>query len=172
MEEEEERYEEEMAENYFDESLGEATPEMIAEFNAFELKMLDASNLQKYLYCEVKNELMSYRKVKSKTTVSGDVFRQGGYLLAKITLNGGKLRLHLALNPDEYNVRKYGHYDLSAVRAYSNIPTTLDLDATSMLKYAKLLISEALASHFLLYQNKKKEYVNYHYYYTRKPEVE
>ena len=172
MEEEEERYEEEMAENYFDESLGEATPEMIAEFNAFELKMLDASNLQKYLYCEVKNELMSYRKVKSKTTVSGDVFRQGGYLLAKITLNGGKLRLHLALNPDEYNVRKYGHYDLSAVRAYSNIPTTLDLDATSMLKYAKLLISEALASHFLLYQNKKKEYVNYHYHYTRKPEVE
>ena len=172
MEEEEERYEAEITDNYFDEKLGMATPEMIAGFNAFELKMLDATNLQKYLYCEVKNDLMTYRRVRSKTTVSGDVFRQGGYLLAKITLNGGKLRLHLALNPDEYNVRKYGHYDLSAVRAYSNIPTTLDLDSTGMLKYAKLLISEALASHFLLYQNKKKEYVNYHLYYTRKPDAE
>ncbi len=164
--------EEELAENYFDESQGAATENDISAYNAFELKLFDTSNLNKYLYTEVKNELLSYRKVRGKLTASGDVFRQGGSLLAKITLSGNQLKLHLALPPQEYNERKYNHYDMGNVKAYKDVPTTLDLDDSSVLQNAKQLIAETLAAHFLLYKNKKAEYVNYALLYTLKKDGE
>ncbi len=152
--------------DYYD--IGEGTAESTDNFNSFELKLFNAPKRIKYFYSELKNELLNYRHIKDRLSASGDSFRQGSKLIAKITISGSSLRLHLALSPDDYNERTYGHYDMSDVKAYEEVPMALDIEQSLDLQSAKFLIQEAMAAHFVLYHNTRKATVNYAAMYVLK----
>lgn len=137
-------------------------------FNAFENKIFNASNTVKYYYSELKNTLLSYKKIKCKQSNAGDSFRQGNNLVARITYNGNKLRLHLALNPKDYNVNDYNHYSMINVNAYKDVPFTLEIAGRRDLIAAAKLIQDAMGNKFVVYLDKKREYFDYAAYYTKK----
>lgn len=139
-----------------------------AKFTAFEKKLYNATNLIKYYYSELKNTLLSYKGIKSKITNAGDSFKIGGSIVARITFNGNKLRLHLSLDPDEYNKSIYNHYSLADVKAYKDIPFALEISKSADLSTAFKLIQDAMGSKFVLYIDQKREYVDYATYYTDK----
>lgn len=139
-------------------------------FTAFENKLHNATNRIKYYYSELKNTLQSYKGVKSKLTNAGDSFRVSGSIVARITFNGNKLRLHLSLDPNEYNKSIYNHYSLADVKAYKEIPLALEIAKRADLSTASKLIQDAMGSKFVLYIDQKREYVDYAAYYTDKEE--
>ena len=144
--------------------------EDISAFTAFENKVLGASNKTKYFYSEIKNAIMSYKFVKCKTSNAGDSFRQGSNLIARITLNNNKLRLHLCLNPKAYSVKLYNHYSLKNVAQYQEVPFTLELNSRKDLLNATKLVQDAMASKYVIELDKKREYVDYAAMYTLKSE--
>ncbi len=137
-------------------------------FTAFENKLHNATNRIKYYYSELKNTLLSYKGIKSKLTNAGDSFKVGGSIVARITLNGNKLRLHLSLDPSEYNKSIYNHYSLADVKAYKEIPLALEIAKRADLSTASKLIQDAMGSKLVLYIDQKREYVDYAAYYTDK----
>lgn len=141
-----------------------------SSFTAFENKLHNATNRIKYYYSELKNTLLSYKGVKSKLTNAGDSFRVSGSIVARITFNGNKLRLHLSLNPNEYNKSIYNHYSLADVKAYKEIPLALEIAKRADLSTASKLIQDAMGSKLVLYIDQKREYVDYAAYYTDKEE--
>lgn len=146
--------------------IGECTD--TSNFTAFEHKLLNATNVQKYIFSEIKNTLLSYKHVRDKLSNAGDAFRQGSNLIARITLNGGKLRLHLCLNPKAYSPKVYKHYSLKNVAAYAEVPFTIELANRRDLVNACKLIQDAMASKFIIYTNDKREYIDYAAFYTMK----
>ena len=132
------------------------------------MKLYNAPNNIKYYYNEIKNTLMSYKKIKCKQSNAGDSFRQGNNLVARITYNGNKLRLHLALNPKDYSVNVYDHYSLINVNAYKEVPFTLEIDKREKLVSAAKLVQDAMGNKFVVYLDNKREYVDYAAYYTKK----
>ena len=146
------------------------TCEDTSAFTAFENKLLGANNKTKYIYSEIKNAIMSYKFVKCKTSNAGDSFRQGNNLIARITFNNNKLRLHLCLNPKAYSVKIYNHYSLKTVTAYQEVPFTLELLSRKDLINATKLVQDAMASKFVIELDKKREYVDYAAMYTMKSE--
>ena len=139
-----------------------------SNFTAFENKIYNASNIVKYYYSELKNTLLSYKKIKCKQSNAGDSFRQGNNLVARITFNGNKLRLHLALNPKDYNVNDYNHYSMINVNAYKEVPLTLEITGRRDLINSAKLIQDAMGSKFVVYLDNKREYFDYAAYYTKK----
>jgi len=144
------------------------TAEDTSAFTAFENKLLTGSNKIKYFYSEIKNAIMSYKHVKCKTSNAGDSFRQGNNLIARITFNNNRLRLHLCLNPKAYSVKEYNHYSLKNVAAYQEVPFTLELVSRKDLLNATKLIQDAMASKYVIYIDEKREYVDYAAMYTLK----
>ncbi len=80
----------------------------------FAEKVCDLPDESKENYNMLKNQLMSYEGIKNRTTKSNDIFRHKREYIAKISVLGKTVKLHLALNPDDYLVTKYHHKDLSA----------------------------------------------------------
>lgn len=139
-----------------------------SRFTTFEHKLYNADNGIKYYYSELKNTLMAYKGIKSKLTNAGDSFKIGNTLVARITLNGNKLRLHLSLDPRDYNPSIYNHTSFEDVKAYKDIPLALEITKRGDLSTATKLIQDAMGSKFVLFIDQKREYVDYQAYYTEK----
>ena len=135
-------------------------------YTAFERKMIAATNRQRYYYSQLKNYLLQYKRISHKLSNAGESFRQGGKLVARITLNNDKLRLHLCLEPTAYNPRQYHHYSLAKHNAYKEVPFTIELLDDEAMDNAGKLINIAMASKYLFDRNKKWEEVDYAAYYT------
>lgn len=153
-------------ENEENETVGTCTD--TSRFTAFENKLYNADNSIKYYYSELKNTLMAYKGIKSKLTNAGDSFKIGNTLVARITLNGNKLRLHLSLDPRDYNPSIYNHTSFEDVKAYKDIPLALEITKRADLSTATKLIQDAMGSKFVLFIDPKREYVDYQAYYTEK----
>lgn len=113
-------------------------------------KMLATNNFNKYIYSEIKNKLLSYRKVKSRITKTTENFKQGRILLAKVSLVGKSLRLYLALDPNDYDVKRFRHKDVSAKRKYALVPMMVKVKNESGLKRAMQLIDNLVSQKGLL----------------------
>ncbi len=111
----------------------------------FENKLKQSDKLLKANYSELKNELLSYKKVKCKMSNSGETFKLGRNKLAKVTINGKNLKLHLALAPNDYDVARFPHKDLSEKKAYEEIPFEIKVKSPLSLRRAKTLIADVMA---------------------------
>ncbi len=109
---------------------------------------------KRYRYNMVRNELESYKKVHERMSSKGESFRYHGDLIAKISVAGKSVRLHLALNPDDYQNTKYHFKDLSAKSRYALVPFTVKLSSNRSVKYSLELIQQ-LAEQFGLKKNPK-----------------
>lgn len=131
---------------------------LIIAKRSFENKIKFASPKAKKYYSEIKNALMVY-KTKSRVSKKAEVFRKKG-LLAKISVSGKSIRVHLALDPTQYDENKYHQIDLGARRAFKEVPFTMKIRSDLACKRAIELIDELALSRGLK-ANKKYEKVNY-----------
>ena len=104
-----------------------------------------ASEVQDY-YTALKNHLLSYKGVKSRTSWNYETFSKGRDQLARINIKGKTLTINLALVPNEYSVSKYHFTDLSDDPKFDKLPMLLKVRSARALKYALELITELMKS--------------------------
>ena len=107
----------------------------------FAEKMCNADEENQAVYNVLKNELMSYKKVSNRLTKVIDIFKYKSTYLAKIGLTGKTVKLHLALDPNEYATTKYHHQDLGEKKKYEFVPLALKVKSPRSQKYAIELIA-------------------------------
>ncbi len=120
----------------------------------FREKLMTLEGNKRGRYNKVRNRLMSYKKIKQKFSKTVDTYRYAGELVAKMSILGSTLRLHLALDPDSYDVNKYHQIDLSSKQKYIFVPFTLKLKGPKSVDLALQLIDELMKG-FEIPQDKK-----------------
>ena len=119
----------------------------------FAEKLLEADEVIKANYCELKNILLSYKKMKSRVSNTADTFNIGRTKLAKLSVSGKSLKLYLNLDFNEVESRLKCK-DASETKAYEEVPVFLRIRSLRAMKNAKYLIGK-LAERFELEVNPK-----------------
>lgn len=104
-------------------------------------KLIQAEATTQERYSAIKNELLSYAKMRSSIAWTNETFRTGNKTVARIMLRGKTVLLLLALDPNEFATTKYAGEDVSDVKRYANTPMRLRVTSERRLKYALELIA-------------------------------
>lgn len=120
---------------------------------SFAEKLLEADEFIKSNYNELKNILLSYKKMKSRVSNTADTFNIGRTKLAKLSVSGKSLKLYLNLDFNEVESRLKCR-DAGDTKAYEEVPVFLRIRSLRAMKNAKYLIGK-LAERFELQVNPK-----------------
>ena len=103
-------------------------------------RLIQSEDNLKQDYSAIKNKLLSYAKVKCRTSKKCETFYAGRTTLAKLDVKGKKLNLYLALNPSDYieKSKYYGFNDISTKKA--DTPMLVKVSGPIKLKRALALI--------------------------------
>ncbi len=142
--------------NVIPEQTAEVKPKVIKK--NFAQKLLEADTVIQQNYDELKNVLLSYRKVKSRISNTADTFNLGRTKLAKLSVSGKSLKLYLNLDFNEVESRLKCK-DASETKAYEEVPVFLRIRSLRAMKNAKYLIGK-LAERFELQINPNKTRVD------------
>lgn len=104
-------------------------------------KLCQLKNETKEWYGELKNELLSYEKMRDRMSWKRETFRVGRMTLARIAVRGKTLCLMLAVEPAGYAGTKYAVEDVSNVASTADTPTLYRIKSARKLKYAKEMIA-------------------------------
>jgi len=137
---------------------------------SFLAKLIQSSDETKGYYSALKNELLSYNKVKSRISWNYDSFNSGREKLAKFVMRGKTLCLYLALNPDDYADTKI-KVERSESKKYEDVPCLYRLKNPRRAKYAADLIAD-LAEKFGLNAGEEQNEDYYMPYEATEPLVE
>ena len=113
---------------------------------SFEAKLIQGDEKLKTYYSELKNELLSYKKVTARKSWQHEAFRRGRTTVAKLAIRGKTLRLYLALEPMLYEDSKYRVEDASQHAKFEKTPLLYRIKNDRRCRYAKDLIAAAMAS--------------------------
>ena len=114
----------------------------------FPNRMVDADDLMKSNYNELKSELMAYG-LKSRVSNSGDTFRLHKVTYVKIAIAGKSLKLYMALDPKEYADSTLPIADVGAKNTYKDIPFVFKVKSPLSMRRAKQLIADLMDKHDL-----------------------
>lgn len=104
-------------------------------------KMANIDDNLKQKYNELKAHLLSW-DLKSRISKSGDTFRKSYKMYARITVSGKSLKLYLALDPKSYEGTTYPVQDVSAKKAFAEIPCMIKVKSDLSLNRAKKLVDD------------------------------
>ncbi len=107
-------------------------------------RLIQSEDALKDCYSTVKNELLSYKKVKSRVSWSTESFNLGRVKCAKLAIRGKSLWLYLNLDPKDYVDTKYRFTDNSDKSKYKDVPFAFKVKSARSLKYAKELIANMM----------------------------
>ena len=110
---------------------------------SFESRYIQSGVLQDY-YTAIKNLLLSYKGVKARTSWNHESFNKGRQQCAKINIKGNALLVYLALDPANYNVKKYHFNDMSSKPKFDGTPMLMKVKSERALKYTLELIAEMM----------------------------
>ncbi len=130
---------------------------LVIKTSKFTTKLKLCSDNTKEYYSTIKNALLSYG-THDRLSRKCESFRRKG-LIAKITISGRTLRLHLALDPkneEKFPISKYHQIDLGEKRQFTEVPFALRVKSNRALKRALELIDLLFAERGI---NKKRRYV-------------
>ena len=108
---------------------------------SFTAKICQLSNEVKEWYSELKNELLSYEKIKDRMSWKRETFRLGRVTLARLVVRGKTLCLLTAVEPVSYSGTKYTVEDVSNMANTADTPTLYRIKSARRLKYAKEMIA-------------------------------
>ena len=91
-------------------------------------------------YGELKNYMLSFKRVRSSISWNLDTFFIGRKAVAKIGFRGKTLVMFCALDPVEYANTKYYPKDVSGVKKYEATPMMIKVKSERDVKFAKELI--------------------------------
>ena len=111
----------------------------------FAEKMLVMDEKTQSYYDELNNKFKSMRKINPRVSVKGVSYRLGRELVAKITIRGKTMKLHLALDVDKFEEKIYFQKSMADVKAYAEVPFTVKVKSDRGLKNALKLV-DALAT--------------------------
>ena len=95
-------------------------------------------------YNAIKNELLSYKNVKSKISFKHESFRLGMPIVARLKIRGKSLYLYLALDPEDYKETKYKVKDMSEYMSCKAVPTMYKINLPRRAEYGKQLIGDLM----------------------------
>ena len=111
-----------------------------------ENKLHQTVNSIKLLYSKLKNELLSFKTVKSDMAVKNENFKAGKKIIARMTIVNDNVRLYLGLDPKAYSTKKYGHKDASDQQGYEGTLLMLKIAGEKERLNAIKLIQELMTS--------------------------
>ena len=112
---------------------------------SFTARLIQSDERVKGYYSQLKNALLSYKKVTARTSWQHEAFRRGRVTVAKLVLRGKTLRLYLSLDPVRYEGGKYLVEDASEHAKFEKTPLLYRLKNDRRCRYAKELIADAMA---------------------------
>ena len=113
---------------------------------SFEAKLIQGDDTLKRRYSELKQELLSYKKVSARRSWQHEAFRLGRGPVAKLVVRGKTLRLYLALDPAPYEGSKFLVEDASEHAKFEKTPLLYRIKNDRRCRYAKELIAAAVAA--------------------------
>ena len=108
---------------------------------SFTAKACQLNNKVKEWYSVLKNELLSYDKVKVRMSWKRETFRIGRMAVARLAIRGKTLCLLLAVEPEGYSGTRYSVEDVSGKASTVDTPTMYRIKSPRRLKYAKEIIA-------------------------------
>ena len=117
-------------------------------------------SIQDY-YNAIKNLLLSYKGVKSRTSWNFESFNVGRTPLAKFNAKTRTLYVYIALSPEELVDTKYNFTDMSEKKKYAAVPVLLKVKGERKFKHALELITKLCEEKLQL--PKKKNFVEVDY---------
>ncbi len=106
----------------------------------FAQKMLTLDAKTQIYYEKIHNAFKALRKINPRISSKGVSYRLGRELVAKISVRGKTMRLHLALNVNDFAQNVYFQKDLSDVKAYVEVPFMVKVKSDRGLKKALELV--------------------------------
>lgn len=103
---------------------------------SFEAKLIQLKDEPKEWYTAIKNELMSYKKVKARISWKRESFAMGRMKLARMVIRGKTLCLMLAVDPAGYTGTKYTVEDVSNVASSADTPCMYRIKSARRAQYA------------------------------------
>ena len=129
-------------------------------YKPFADRIIETTEQNQYFYNTLKNELLSYRKIRSRISKKCDNFRLSRVLQAKIAMSGKTLKLFLSLNPADFDTKVYFHKDMSHKKSYEAVPMLVKVKSNRGLKRALELITILMANNNVA-KKSRYEIVNY-----------
>ncbi len=112
--------------------------------SSFQSRLIQAEESLQDYYSIIKNTLLGYKGIKSRTSWNMESFNKGRVQCAKMNIKGKTLLVYLALDPNEYNVNKYHFTDASDKPKLDKVPMMMKVKSDRSLKYTVELIREMM----------------------------
>lgn len=107
---------------------------------SFIARIIQGTDDQKRYYGNVKNALLSYKKVNSNISWSNERFNKGRETIARFKIRGKTLCLYLALDPNEFETSVYHQVDVSDNKSMHGTPMMVKIKSPRGCKKAIRLI--------------------------------
>lgn len=127
---------------------------------SFSSKLLRLSDNVQDFFDILHEELVSFKRVNARLSFRCISYRFGRRLIAKMTVCGKTLKLHLCLNVSEFNERVFFQKDLSSLKAYEQVPFTVKIKSARGLNNAITLINALAEKLELVRDNNLKQIKN------------
>lgn len=113
---------------------------------SFRSKLIQGSADNKQFYSVIKNELMSYDKVRNSESWAGETFVWGRRTYVRLSIAGKTLCVFLALDPKDYAevAGKLRFRDVSSVRKYAATPMLMRVKSDLSLRRTLRLIQHVV----------------------------
>ena len=111
---------------------------------SFEAKLIMAPEHTKQYYMQIRNALLSYKRVGAYGSFVCESYRRGRLHLAKLAIAGKTLNLYLAIDPETLVGTKYRFEDSSERRRYSRVPLRLKIRSDRACRWACELIAKMM----------------------------
>lgn len=108
---------------------------------SFSADLSQLGNEAKEWYSDLKNDLLSYDKVKERTDWKSETFSIGRTVVARIIVRAKTLCLMLAVEPAGYTGTKYSVENASKMADMEDTPTLYSIKSGLRLRYAKEMIA-------------------------------
>ena len=109
---------------------------------SFAGKMAQATKEQKAYYNELKNYMLSFKRVNSRVSWNYDSFNIGRNKVVKLAFRGQTMVAFFALNPKDYQNTKYYPRDMGNKRKFADTPMMIKVKSQRGVKFAKELMAE------------------------------
>lgn len=134
--------------------IGDAEDADVAKRIAFGSKLLTFNEKVQGYFNTIYNKFISLRNINPRISTKGVSFRLGRDLVARLTIRGKTMRLHLGLNVADYPENIYFQTDMSDVKSYTEIPMMVKIRSDRGMKNAMKLIDELIEKKGIEYKTR------------------
>lgn len=109
---------------------------------SFMSRLIQAGEEVQRYYAVIKNKLLSYKGVKSRSSFHFESFNKGKMQCAKLNVKGSTIVLNIALAPADYDMQRYRITDTSGKSKLDKVPLQIKVKSQRSLTNALYFIEE------------------------------